>query len=65
MNEINGLSINRGRNGHEHRNRRSFGHEKWDRGDMMGRPRIDDCLGNIKLKIPSFHDMNDLEAYLE
>jgi hypothetical protein len=31
----------------------------------MGRPRRDNDLGNIKIKIPSFQGKNDPEAYLE
>jgi hypothetical protein len=31
----------------------------------MGRPRRDNDLGNIKIKIPSFQAKNDPEVYLE
>ncbi|XP_062089604.1 uncharacterized protein LOC133796139 [Humulus lupulus] len=36
-----------------------------NREDRMGRPRRDNDLGNIKIKIPSFQGKNDPEAYLE
>ena len=51
MEEFDGPNVNRGR----------FG-----RGDVrMARPRRDNDLGNIKIKIPSFQGKNDPEAYLE
>jgi hypothetical protein len=31
----------------------------------MGRPRRDNDIGKIKIKIPSFQGKNDPEAYLE
>ena len=36
-----------------------------NREARMGRPRRDNDLGNIKIKIPSFQGKNDPEVYLE
>ena len=35
------------------------------RDARRGQPRVDDDLGSIKVKIPSFQGKNDPEAYLE
>ena len=42
-----------------------FGHGYGNREVRMGRPRRDDDLGSIKVKIPTFQGRNDPEAYLE
>ncbi|XP_035548687.1 uncharacterized protein LOC118349200 [Juglans regia] len=47
--------LNRGRIERGYRNREA----------RMGRPRRDNDLGNIKIKIPSFQGKNDPEVYLE
>ncbi|KAL5537406.1 hypothetical protein UlMin_046032 [Ulmus minor] len=46
-------------------NRGRFEHGYGNREARMGRPRRDNDLGNIKIKIPSFQGKNDPEAYLE
>ena len=38
---------------------------RWNREARMGRPRRDDDLGSIKVKIPSFQGKNEPEVYLE
>ncbi|PON88166.1 hypothetical protein TorRG33x02_159950, partial [Trema orientale] len=53
--EMDDPTINRGRF------RRGYG----NREARMGRPRRDNDLGGIKVKIPSFQGKNDPEAYLE
>jgi hypothetical protein len=46
-------------------NRGRFEHGYGNREARMGRPRRDNDLGNIKIKIPSFKGKNDPEVYLE
>jgi hypothetical protein len=46
-------------------NRGRFERGYGNREARMGRPRRDNDLGNIKIKIPSFQGKNDPEAYLE
>jgi hypothetical protein len=46
-------------------NRGRFEHGYGNREARMGRPRRDNDLGNIKIKIPSFQGKIDPEAYLE
>jgi len=46
-------------------NRGMFEYGNGNREARMGRPRRDNDLGNIKIKIPSFQGKNDPEAYLE
>jgi hypothetical protein len=46
-------------------NRGKFERGYGNREARMGRPRRDNDLGNIKIKIPSFQGKNDPEAYLE
>jgi hypothetical protein len=46
-------------------NRGRFEHGYGNREARMGRPRRDNDLGNIKIKIPSFQGKNDPEVYLE
>ena len=46
-------------------NQGRFGHGYGNREVRMGRPRRDDDLGSIKVKIPTFQGRNDPEAYLE
>jgi hypothetical protein len=46
-------------------NRGRFQHGYGNREARMGRPRRDNDLGNIKIKIPSFQGKNNLEVYLE
>ncbi|KAL5573988.1 hypothetical protein UlMin_023585 [Ulmus minor] len=46
-------------------NRGRFERGYGNREGWMGRLRMDNDLGNIKIKIPSFQGKNDLEAYLE
>ena len=53
--EVDGPYVNQGR----------FGRGYGNREARMGRPRRDNDLGNIKIKIPSFQGKNDPEVYLE
>ena len=46
-------------------NRGRFWRGYGNREARMGRPRQDDDLGSIKVKIPPFQGKNDPEAYLE
>jgi hypothetical protein len=46
-------------------NRGRFERGYGNREARMGRPRRDNDLGNIKIKIPSFQGKNDPEVYLE
>uniref|UniRef100_A0A2N9HJT4 Reverse transcriptase domain-containing protein n=1 Tax=Fagus sylvatica TaxID=28930 RepID=A0A2N9HJT4_FAGSY len=46
-------------------NRGRFERGNGNRETRMGRPRRDNDLGNIKIKIPSFQGKNDPEVYLE
>uniref|UniRef100_A0A2N9F015 Reverse transcriptase domain-containing protein n=1 Tax=Fagus sylvatica TaxID=28930 RepID=A0A2N9F015_FAGSY len=46
-------------------NRGRFERGNGNREARMGRPRRDNDLGNIKIKIPSFQSKNDPEVYLE
>jgi hypothetical protein len=46
-------------------NQGRFEHGYGNREAIMGRPRRDNDLGNIKIKFPSFQGKNDPEAYLE
>jgi hypothetical protein len=46
-------------------NRGWFEHGCGNREARMGRPRRDNDLGNIKIKIPSFQGKNDPKVYLE
>ena len=46
-------------------NRGKFERGYGNREARMGRPRRDNDLGNIKIKIPSFQGKNDPEVYLE
>ncbi|PON54371.1 hypothetical protein PanWU01x14_196000, partial [Parasponia andersonii] len=46
-------------------NRGRFRHGNGNRDARMGRPRRDNDLGDIKVKIPSFQSKNDPEAYLK
>ncbi|KAL4651966.1 hypothetical protein ACB092_01G198800 [Castanea dentata] len=55
LEEVDEPYVNRGRF------ERGYGNRK----ARMGRPRRDNDLGNIKIKIPSFQGKNDPEVYLE
>ena len=46
-------------------NRGRFERGNGNREARMGRPRRDNDLGNIKIKIPSFQGKSDPEVYLE
>ena len=48
-----------------HIKRGMFGRGNENRDARMGRPRRDDNLGSIEMKIPSFQQKSDPKAYLE